>query len=195
MRSPSSASSAATWRYIHEDPMKTLLLIITLAISAFGQTTNSGLNKKFDKFKDQTLISTSFLKLYPANSFSNDNLQIVMTANVSFSGETLTADSELFHLHFITRSPSWRFLHSHDLTLLADGKRIAGGTGIRRGDINSGPGVSVSESLIYTLTRKDFQTIVDAKSVELQIGNFESKFSTADLLHLQLIMFAGTKSP
>lgn len=132
------------------------LLILLLAVPVYSQVAT------YDKFKDQTIISTDAVRLDRTLSLAVKGLQ--------------KGDEIQYYLIFRSSSRSWSFLRSHGLIFLADGERIDLGNGSHDGTVKS---YGVTETMIYLISRADLEKLHRAASLEMKLGFFEVAFKPA----------------
>lgn len=152
-------------------PMKTLLLVLLIALPSFAQKV------EYDKFKDKTTVSGESVRL---------ERSIVMAVKASHDGQTPTEIRP--YLIFWSTSRSWSFLRSHGLIILADGERIDLGDGTHDGHVRGGRSVSVAEVMIYPISRSDLEKIVKATAVEMKLGFMEMKLEDKDKRGLREVL-------
>lgn len=134
--------------------MKTLLLCLLLTVPTLAQV-----NVTYDKFKDETLISTDSVRL---------DRTVLLAVKALQKGETIN-----YYLVFRSSSQSWLFLRSHGLIFLADGERVDLGNGSHDGRVGRG---SVTETMIYLIAKSDLEKMDKATSLEMKLGFLEATF-------------------
>lgn len=145
--------------------MKTLALCLLLAAPVFAQEV------EYDKFKDRTLV-------YHRDGFINARkgttppvYAVQLTTWFEFAGAKLDKPPEAFLIRFQARVyRAWAFLHDSRLIFLADGERIALGSGTRSSSM-------AVETVTYEVDRETLTKIVNAAKVEMQLGSFEAEVS------------------
>ena len=167
--------------------MKVLLLILAFAVSFSAQTVTEKIAKvekpkdiesSYDKFKD---ITTVYIKGIVFETKGNrwGMYSIGLQAAFVVPGEKVTKDVDSFKLMFYSTGSQWHWLRDSRLIILADGEHMDFGQGERDSRINNS---TVSEFVFFTLTRTQFEKLVNAKSVELQIGTFEGNITNRSRL-------------
>lgn len=146
--------------------MKSLLLLLLLSTITFGQTIEEQVKKfdkpksytvKYDKFAKSTTVDFETRLQAPGTGFvSTRFLTLEISATIKDSGE------RRFLLWFTGQS---RIYSDPTLRLLIDGKLL---------DLASVSGIA--EYAAFSVTPKQWDKITAAKSVEVQLLTFESKF-------------------
>lgn len=160
---------------------------MVLAAASFGQSVT------YDRFKDE---SRGFVEVKvkdngkPRNKL--DNLQ--MLTLFTFPGAKLSRDVNVFAVAFSASGQSWRFLRSHELRMIVDGKRYDLGPGDHDGKIIR---TGVYESVTFMFDRKTFEAVATATAVELQLGRYEGFIDADNLAKLKALLALSTfpKSP
>ena len=208
----------------------TLFITLVLTVPVCGQSVESlkaRIKKEkikdvavgYDKFRDQTLISTT-----PKNLIGNwegataivaagmggpgvtGQSILLLTVRTTWRTQTLSETPADFELVFTSSANNWVYLKGdNNVYFLLDGERlelhpIAKDSGLTYDPI--GPGVGVSEEISFRVTRDDLQKVATAKKVELRLGNstpriwkpeWSKRFE--DLLALTVLGPHGTPSP
>lgn len=170
--------------------MKILLLILLLLSTSFvfgqktidqlkSETKNFRNNKRFeieyDKFKDKSAVSFSSFSVL---STERGGGIIYFGLSFSYDGETLKSSPEKYNLFFLSSGSVWRFLKNRNLIFLLDAERLPFGEGAHNGRIVSSRRSSgVSESVTFSITRKDLERLVNSKETEFQLGSFTGKLT------------------
>lgn len=145
-----------------------ILLILICAAAALGQ---DGLETKYDKFKNETSVT-----------FWGTGLGVDEAAMFTHSGDKLTSDVDTFFLYFRGNGRCYGFcFHDPGLILLIDGNREDLGT--RK---------TLSDGVVFSISRDMLKKIADAKLVEYQVGRYEGKWETKTLNKFKLLLAAGT---
>jgi hypothetical protein len=163
--------------------MKSIILILLLTFAAFSQ------NAKYDKFKDETTVLVE-VKVKDNGKPRNklDNLKLITA--FSYDGQTLKNDIDSFVVEFSQGNQSWRFLRSHGLIMIVDGEREDFGKGDHEGEVMTR---GVFERVTFLFSRKIFEKMVNAKTVELQLGPYEGFIDADNLAKLKAFYATGTK--
>lgn len=127
----------------------------------------------YDKFKDETTIVSELASILNTKG-KKDIFGPSVYVAVTFPGKRPKGNA-VFWLIFSDQGREWRYLKSHGLLLLADGKKIDLGNGKHDGDVSSGryAGVSVSERIMFQIPIEDVRTVIGAKVVDFQLGTTE----------------------
>lgn len=169
MRSASSASSAAIWRYTL-DVMKTLLLIASLAIAAVAQDTKlpNDFTVSYDKFKDITTVTFN-----DGRTFAG-----YMIGGFDHPGEKMTGPVDDFYLMFrpVGRCSGFCF-NDPELIFIIDGERVS--IGMDRG---------LHDRAYYAISRPLLQRIASAKLVEFRVGYYEGRFHAKTFPKLRTLL-------
>lgn len=126
----------------------------------------------YDKFKDKTTV---FFRAYFIDRTKNSKSavkRITFGAGFSFTGQKLENVDEFIFV-FESYENKWSFLDNYSLIFLVDGNKITF-KGNRNGEI-SRFGNTVTETLTYSVSRKDFEVIANSKVSEFQLANFEAE--------------------
>ena len=158
---------------------------------------NKSFSFRYDKFKDQTTVTFSGIAIKPSKT-TRIYTYLDYYVNFSFKGQEIPEDIDSYYLVFKSTSRSWSFIDNRNLILLIDGEKLGLGQGDRDGEVNTGYGryssVSVSERVFFKVDRDFFNKIVNAKTVELQLGGFESEpLSEKQLLGFKDLLSASKK--
>lgn len=165
-------------------PMKTILMLLLTVTAVYSQDVKTS----YDKFKDRTQVV--FTKGRAVDD-DRKSYWLWVAAGFSYPGTTLKEPADSFLVQFTSSSGSWRFLKSHNLILLADGKSYDLGAGKHDGDIRSSRWVTVSETISYAFNREQIEAIANAKKVELQLGGFEGYFDDKTLAKFKELLAAS----
>lgn len=165
--------------------MKIAIAILLLSFAAFAQ------ESKYDRFKDITRVRVE-VKVKDGGKPRNklDNLELGVS--FSHSGATLRKNAESFILVFSQSNRSWRYLNSHDLAMIVDGKRWDVGSGQHTGDIYR---TGVFETVAFEFTRDELEKLANAKTVELQLGRYEGFIDADNIAKIKLLFAAATLPP
>jgi hypothetical protein len=129
----------------------------------------------YDRFKDQTLIDTDY-DPYP-RTFPSMHIR----AFFGFTGRTLTTTPETVFFEIMSASDEAKFAgEPPDLTALVDGQRMPLGK-MYRSNFEVSEAGAVYEYLVTTLKTPDFFKLVNARSLEMQVGFDEFKFTDDQL--------------
>lgn len=158
-------------------PLIVAILLITGSVFSQEKDTDT-LYIRYDKFKDQTFVANKHIELKPGNALFN---RVEFSAGFLHDGQKPVANAGSFHISFRVHSKEWRFLEAaqRQMILLADSTRIEKSQRRHSGDTSSSryAGVSVTENLIFVVTRDELASIANAKDVELQIGWLETSLT------------------
>lgn len=163
--------------------MKALLLILALAVSIQCQSDLKAKTKTFrnskrfsveyDKFKDRSTISVGPFATPPEGKGARGMFGVY--ARFFFQGPEVKTPVETFYLGIVCYGRDWQFLYTEKVYLLIDGERLAI-EAQRSSKIGDSRWSSLtSEWLVIPVSADVFQRVVNAKSVELKAGNFETK--------------------
>lgn len=143
---------------------------------AFGLMVNAQVEKKYDRFKDETSVSVVLGRIPMDANFNS----LVWTLDTKFSGQVVPADPVLT-MYILISSKEWRFLRA-DLTMrgIIDGERMTIADFKRnysetvRGAVMEGAGAIVS---IDTLRRMAAAKKIEAQFMggEMQATQWEQK--------------------
>jgi hypothetical protein len=154
--------------------LATMLAVCTCALPAFAQfptaeqySHGKTITEKFDRFKGSSAVD---LKSSPSGIANID-----LGAFFVYAGERLSEAPRFVSMMFVSSSSSWKFLQSHDVTFLLDGKPMSPAKRSEQ-DGRVGQGY-VLEFISQTLTMDEFLHVANAKTVEAQIGTTEGAFS------------------
>jgi hypothetical protein len=155
-------------------------LTLLLLTQAFAQkTTTKGVEIEYDKIKDMTTISV----MLPLSDSLLPGENIVFGSLDVFKGKIRTTPvPEKVIVTFISISKKKQFSGSRSWSALADEERIKLGDGEYVVEANSG---GVAEVLLYALSIENLKKIVDAKQVEMQVGNREFTLSELQMVSLR----------
>lgn len=145
--------------------------ILILTILAVLLVSQSDLKPKYDRFRDETTVSTG---LQYVDMKSPGRLETA--AYFSYKGQAKASNGLIIGLAFYSSSSHWRFVEHDDLIALIDGERLEFGNPIVKTS-RLGRRTGVDESLSYKLTRSDLNKIASAQQVEMQIGTVEFKLT------------------
>lgn len=163
--------------------MKALLLILVLAVGVQCQSDLKAKTKTFrnskrfsveyDKFKDQSIVSVGPFSTPPESKGTRGMFGVY--ARFLFQGSEVKTPVDTFYLGIVCYGRDWQFLHAEKVYLLIDGERLSIDAQ-RSSNIGDSRWSSLtSEWLIIPVDVDVFQRIVNAKSVELKAGNFETR--------------------
>lgn len=178
----------------------TVLTTLTLLFStvAFSQSASEfkarikaekvrNIEVTYDKFKDKTWISTKPVSLIPGLASllagigePGDGDEYPSTWNfevyVSYTGEKLEAPQESFALRVTSYSRGWIFLRGDQTLyfLLDDKDRFELESFDQNNEIRRG---GVIETKFYEISRDHLRKILEAKKVEVKLGNFSRPFN------------------
>lgn len=147
---------------------------------------------KYDKFKERTTVLLHGTALKAMDGSDNDCIgRLVVGGAFSFPGQTLDVNIEQFGLFFFSTSRDWCFLKSsRSLIIIADSKKITFNNGVRDSDLGRG---QVTETLAYWITRNDLKAIASAKSVDMQLGQYELSMTPETIKAFANFLSLGTK--
>jgi len=192
--------------------MKTLLSFIVLLFTtpAFGQTieqlqakakdlkANKDLIIAYDKYKDLSQVLTKPYNLVGTmeggaiEAFGGGRMAMVLVvdARYIFRGQKFDHDSNKLYLEFASMSKDWRYLKGDNKAyILYDDKRlelrpVAGDSNVHAllGD------VSVSETILFEISREDLAAIAAAKDVSFKLNDKPRKFKSELLERFQKLL-------
>ena len=172
----------------HTKPFLFFIFLLTLGGFAYGQSIgkDSPVERKYDKFKDETELSTSIGPFFVKSTSPEYVLGIYLLT--TFKGEKVPATAK-YMLRFLTSSDNWQFLKG-DRTLYAivDGKRMTLGV-MNRVDsaVNKG---TTNEMLLMPITLKTMEFLANAKTIELKCNITEVELVPADIAQIRKFLEA-----
>lgn len=179
--------------------MKIFTLVLILAASIAGQTIPEQIAKldkpkhytvEYDKFKDITFVSNAPVTIPETPKGKTFLSGLAVEVSFNFTGQTMDVEPAKLWLTFRSNTSDWVYLRSHHLIIIADGQRYDFGEGVRSSDIF---GRSVAEVLSYRVTRDELKAIVDAQSVDVQLGPTETVLNAKTLAVLKNVLTLATK--
>lgn len=182
--------------------MKTIIVTLLLATSAFAQSIQERITKLenpkdvmmvYDKFKDLTTVKSKQFVSKALKTSHTKSSSIGVIGAFQFPGEAMTGEADYIWLYFDTSNYDWTYLDNHNLIVIADNIRVDVGDGIREAPVGSAGIGLVSEKLSYKLTRSDYAKIVNARTVEIQLGPFEGTIEKSGIAKLRNILFLSAR--
>lgn len=122
----------------------------------------------YDEFRDRTDITLQSVEIVWKTRYGAPTLHMLATA--SYAGHAPVRPTTVL-LVFRSHSGRWRFLRSHDLTVLADGVRLGPWTTEHDGDVLGGR--SVSETISAEIRIEDLEAMAGAETVRFRIGTID----------------------
>lgn len=160
-------------------PLPFLILVLVSVLSLHAQKPPKGLEVKYDKFQDETLVITDYL-------YTGSRDQTVWF-EYTFRGQTLKADAGEFVMVVADKCGSRYCFYDFDaeIVFLIDGERLK----------KSNPDHQLaSDIILFDLTRSELAKIANAKTVEFQVGRREGAIRSEDLSILKsLLTFTSLK--
>ncbi|HXG83044.1 MAG TPA: hypothetical protein VNI84_03360 [Pyrinomonadaceae bacterium] len=190
--------------------MKILLLILALSCAAFGQTalsidqikakSKTAPYKKlkyygvgYDKFSDTSNVS--FYSVISGKAgFLLSGSMTTFGAEFRFKGKTFDKNVDEFTLGVIGMSKFGKGEIAPRLYIVPDEKRFEfGGVSIdSRINTNIITGTQVTDRADFKISRADFETIVNSKSVEIKINDGIFSLKTEQVNGLKSVFVFGT---
>ena len=164
--------------------MKLLLLCIIFCVPAAGQVSTI-----YDKAKDLTIVESKWR--------APKNAPVTVAARCAFRGsEYKPGTAEAFFLMVGSQAISWQFMENNSFSAKADNTRIALGLANHQGDTarNSRNNL-VMEILTWQPKRDQFQTIANARKVEVQVGKAEFQLDDKTLADLRTVLASCSAKP
>ena len=164
------------------------LLIASMAVAVRAQQMEYPLVVNYDKFNNVTFIQTDADPVLDATISGRryfDHNPLKLTIYSGCNGKREACSAPLVTFDFAAFSESWTFIEFHDLTLLADGKRISLAGPEWKGDILSN--ATVYERVSVEVPVKTLLRLADAKEIEGQLGIVTFTFSEDNKLGIQTI--------
>jgi hypothetical protein len=161
-----------------------LALLFFSATGAGAQTTTVS----FDKFKNRTHFMTSKTQAGKVSLVGGRDASILvrrmeMIIGFSCEGQVDSCAPNLVEFLFIANTASWCFQGPHEVNLLMDGKPVALGKSTGDGTVNAGD--DLTEYIDPTISPELLTTLSKAKSVDVEIGNFEFSLTDKNFLALK----------
>lgn len=116
-----------------------------------------------------------------------------MTATFSFAGQTQTAPVQQATLRFEDRSETWKYLRSHDLSVLIDGTERHSFAGDHEGDVS--PDARVHEVVTVTVPAAVLERMASARTVALRLGPADWTLTAAEIGRLRTLADAMAMRP
>ena len=130
--------------------------------------------KTFDRIKGRWEVESKAGAAFGPEELAAGKFEtLTLTASTSWE-EALgpnAAPANTF-LHALCKSDSWKFLESHDLSLLIDGTERYSSHGTHRATAGTG---FIVETVMWPVPPKCLRALADAKTLELRIGLYEGK--------------------
>lgn len=163
-----------------------MLFVGILHNKVTAQANDPDINIKYDRFEDETLVTTKRLDFEDLmqSGIVNGKVQVVhpdspffqfsLYGQFSYKGQQKTANFDSVYIMFVTTSDYQRFARNTNLNIIADGERIPLGAltrllEIERTYCDSCP----KEKLFTSVSVKTLSKIANAKLVELRLGTIE----------------------
>ncbi len=167
--------------------MKTLILILALTFTTFGQVTIDQIKAKsktapfkkvkyygigYDKFTDKSIVS--FANVFGGKAgFLMGGSILSFIAEFRFDGQTLNKSIDEFTIGIAGYGKSPQFLKEPHLYIIADNARfdltpIDSDLSVKSNPIT---GTMLTERLDFKISRRDLETIANAKSVEVKVSD------------------------
>jgi endonuclease YncB( thermonuclease family) len=145
-----------------------------------------GLRAGYDPLARVGHISTPSIYLdFPTAGFFK---QVDSRLFYLYKGDKTKVEDGVYVIGFITTSKNYMFVNSNNLTVTADAERIALGKARRFYRQN---GTSVSELLLYKVTRAQLVKFAKAKTVSLQLGAHKGAISNESLTLINNLLKAS----
>ena len=167
--------------------MKTLILILALAAVGLGQSFQTRLETfdkpkdfkvEYDKFKDTTRVAMTKGKSWHTKKSKAGMDEIDVRAEFTAPGQSLEKNIDKFWLIFEGGGSEWTFLNNRSLIFLLDGEQLDLGDGEHDGSVRLG---GVDERVVFSVDRSEFEQIINAKNIEMQLGSFEGTINNRTL--------------
>lgn len=105
-----------------------------------------------------------------------------------YKGDKANIEDSVYIIGFITNSKEYRFVKSGNLLITADSQKIA----LRKWRRFSQQGSSsVSELLLYKISRAQIMKIVKAQNISVQIGTYKGAISSESLMYINNLLSAS----
>ncbi len=146
---------------------KLLVFTISFISSSFS---DSGINVKYDRFADKTIVSID-----QDHDKAKSSPQIGF---LSFFDGQKTSTQPNVYISFLKQSETWQYLDCHVVFSVSDGKPLKLPESEHKGDVGSG---YVLETVYLSV---DFETVAKmsaAKTVEFKLCNDEIKLSDEEI--------------
>jgi hypothetical protein len=177
--------------------MKRMLIVVCVCVLGVGLTrgmaqekgkgTNESLiEKKYDRFKDETTVK---LKPQKIREIAKPREELSLSVEATHKGERAAQPKEVV-LVFDSVSENYIYHRESEVAFIIDGKRMNAGTALQMGGFPT-PNLERA-TLKLTLPFDKFSEIAKSKSVELRLGKTEMTLTESALAAMRAFASAIT---
>lgn len=171
-------------------------LMCVVAATALGQdkrtdSTEQQIEKKYDRFKDQTTV-----KLKPQRILDSKSPRQVLEISVeaTFKGEQPTQQDEEVNIIFTSSAIDKLYRDPADLNFIIDGERVKGGPAIAGRpyllEMPLAPDLKAAQRIRSSISFSTLRKIANSKMVEIKLESTELTLDSTTLSNLR--KFAST---
>jgi hypothetical protein len=128
----------------------------------------------YDRFRDETRLQSGWIDF---NSPSRATIRPNSILVCRFKGNGTKGQPEECYMLIELRSKTWRFLRSHNLIMLIDGKQQDFGEVAHDGELAKGNYAGVVETMLVPLNPDLIKQIAGAQKLEMKLGRYEYFFT------------------
>lgn len=166
--------------------MRMLVTLLLLAAPAAAQEFygNDSVLTEYNRFSDATTVSTKNLRLLALNQSRLS--EVSLTFSFTYPGRTPPRIKPTKFIALFSGQCGTCFSLLNDLIFLAGSNRLDLGSGLYLSD-------GTVETVGFSLTRKQLQTLVKAKKAEFQLGTFQSQIEFKGIAAIAALLNAAAR--